>query len=320
MTLLHQIWDLLKQFPEYWPGAVAALTLLVIALPFYLALWYFLHRRNLPFPWRLRFACLSSFVLFAGLAFIFASPLSKLIPSLAINAYLFVTCCMLAYTVVPLFDVFILGYFLIGKHKVYISPPLRKVINFTVFCLSFLPTMHYMLRFNPFALVAIPTIATAGLAWALQDSIKAFIAGIGLGRRVRVGEWVAFQDKEGRVIDIDWGRTVLRTLDGDTLYIPNNLLLTQPFLVCLPNRAHRMVLRIAVAYTAPPERVKQIIGKCVENLPGVAKFPEPVAHVLAFGDLSVAYTLSLGRGSGGPRGDPGHVGYTNLGHSAERRF
>src|SRR5258708_26445479 len=220
----------------------------------------------------------------------------------------------------PFFVLFFLKSLLKRMRMMFTSPPLRKVINFTVFCLSFLPRMHYMLRFIPFALVAIPTIAPAGLAWALQDSIKAFIAGIGLGRRVRVGEWVAFQDKEGRVIDIDWGRTVLRTLDGDTLYIPNNLLLTQPFLVCLPNRAHRMVLRIAVAYTAPPERVKQIIGKCVENLPGVAKFPEPVAHVLAFGDLSVAYTLSLGRGSGEPRGDPGHVGYTNLGHSAERRF
>src|SRR5258708_35236172 len=133
MTLLHQVWDLLKQFPEYLPGAVAALTLLAIALPFYLALWYFLHQRNLPFPWRLRFACLSSFVLFAGLAFIFASPLSRLIPSLVINAYLFIACGMLAYTVVPLFDLFILGYFLIGKRKVFFSLPLRKVINFTVF-------------------------------------------------------------------------------------------------------------------------------------------------------------------------------------------
>src|SRR6266480_3020518 len=185
MNIIHQIWSTLLKFPEFLPGVVAALTVLVLALPLYFGMWYFLHRRQLPFPWRLRFACLSSFILFAGLAFIFPTPLANKIPSIVMNAYLFVACGTVAYTIVPLVDVFLIEYYLMGIRQIYISPPVRRVINFTVFCLSFLPIARYMLRFNPLALVAIPTIATAVIALALQDTLKAYIAGIGLGQLIR---------------------------------------------------------------------------------------------------------------------------------------
>jgi small-conductance mechanosensitive channel len=291
MQIIHYVWQTLQEFPEYLPGAVAALTILVLALPLYFGMWYFLRRRNLAFPWHLRIGCLGSFVLFSGLAFIFSSPLSNKIPSIVLNAYLFVACGMAAYTVVPLFDVFLIEYYLTSVRKVYVSPPLRKVLNFSVFCLSFLPIMHYMMRFNPFARVAIPTIATAGIAFALQDTLKAFVAGIGLGRLIRVDDWVSFQEKEGRVVDINWGRTALRTMQGDLLWIPNTLLMTQPFLNYSTHRSHRLTLKVGVAYTASPKRVKAALARCTENLPGLAKFPSPVAQVLAFNDPSISYGL-----------------------------
>src|SRR5947207_731156 len=101
IKMVRQIWQTLQQFPEYMPAAVAAVTILALALPLYVGMWYFLRRRSLPFPWRLRIGCLGSFVMFAGLAFIFSSPLATKIPALALNAYLFVACGMVAYTFVP---------------------------------------------------------------------------------------------------------------------------------------------------------------------------------------------------------------------------
>ena len=170
----------------------------MLALPLYAGVWYFLHRRkNRPFPWRtplrlsgvVRFLCRSRCL--------FSSPLATKIPSIVLNAYLPVACLVAAYAAgCPLVDIFFLEQYLIGVRKVYISPPLRKVINFGVFCLSFIPIMHYILRYNPLALIAIPTIATAWIALALQDTLKAFIAGVGLGSLVRVGDWIAYQDKE----------------------------------------------------------------------------------------------------------------------------
>jgi len=100
----------------------------------------------------------------------------------------------------------------------------------SVFTVALLIIFRYVLKFNPLALVAIPTILGAGVALALQDTLKTFIAGLGLAKVIRIGQWIAFQGKEGRVIDINWARTVLETADSDTIFIPNSQLQTQTFL------------------------------------------------------------------------------------------
>jgi small-conductance mechanosensitive channel len=289
MNLVHLAWKYLKEFPEFIPAAISALTVLVLGVPLYLGMWYFLRRRKMAFPLRLQFACAGSFLLFAGLAFISNSPLSGKIPGIVMNAYLFIACGMVSYTLVPLVDVLVIDYYLISRKKMYFSPPLRGVINFLVFIISFLPIMRYMLRFNPFALIAIPTIATAGIALALQDTFKAFFAGIGLGRMIRIGDWIVFQDKEGSVLNINWGRTILRTIQGDQLFIPNTLLLTQPFYNYSSHHAHRLTLKTGVAYSASPERVKAVLERCAQNLPDILDIPKPTAQVLSFEQATIDY-------------------------------
>jgi small-conductance mechanosensitive channel/CRP-like cAMP-binding protein len=291
MSDLIYILHHLEEFPDYIPAAQAALAVLIVAVPIYAGLWYFLYRRQKTLPWRLSFAILGVFVLFAGLSFLFASPLSNRVYPALINAYLFITCLMAAYCIVALLDIFVVQHYLIDVRHLYISPPLHKVINFSVFCMAVLPILRFVLKFNPFTLVAIPTIATAGIALAFQDTLKTFIAGIGLGNLIRVGQWIAFQDKEGQVVDINWGRTVLRTMDGDLLYIPNTLLLTQPFFNFSANRAHRMTFKVGLAYSAPPSRVKQILQRCAQNLPGAAEYPEPIVEVLNYTDATIIYAL-----------------------------
>jgi small-conductance mechanosensitive channel len=290
MESLQALWYYLKQFPEYLPAFAAALGILILGVPVYMGIWYFIYRRKLLFPWDLRIGLLGVFVMFAGLAFAFASPFARHIQPL-LKTYMFLTSVVAAYCIVALLDIFIVQYYLMEKRKIYVSPPLRKVINLSVFCLSLLPILHFVLKFNPFTLIAIPTIATAGVALALQDTMKAFIAGVGLGRLIRLGDWIGFQDKEGRVVDINWGRTVLRTIDGDLLFVPNNLLMTQPFMNFSTHRSHRMTFKVNAAGTAPPERVKQAMKQCAENLQGLVKFPEVVAQVSAMPDGVVSYAL-----------------------------
>src|SRR4029077_13564094 len=126
--------------------------------------------------------------------------------------------------IVSLIDVFFVQHYLTNMKHVYISPPLQTVIKLGVFCVALLPILRFVLHFNPLALVAIPTIATAGVALAMQDTLKTFIAGVGLGHIIRLGQWIAFQDKEGRVVDINWARTVIQTAEGNHVFIPNSLL------------------------------------------------------------------------------------------------
>lgn len=290
--LMREILQQVKTVPEYLLALKSALVVLALALPVYLALRYFLYRRRLSISLGVTFNFFGAFILFAGLAFLLASPLASYLPGSSITAYLFVTCLAAALGVVAWIDVFMIQYYLVQVQRVYISPPLRVVIKLSVFLIALLPILRFVLHFNPLAIVAIPTIATAGIALALQDTLKTFIAGVGLGHIIRLGEWISFEGREGQVIGINWARTVVETTDGQRIFIPNTLLQTGVFAnLTAGNPENRQLFKIGVACDAPPERVKEVLIRAVESVPGLVQTQAPKAIVLEYAESSVVYGI-----------------------------
>lgn len=290
--MISQLITFAKQFPEYWPALLAAASILFTAIPIYAGVYYFMHRRRITAPWSLPISFLGVFVLFSILAFLYASPLAQKLPSLALTLYLAITCISAAWAIVKLIDVFLVQHYLGTVHHVYVSPPMRNGLNALLFCLALLPILYYVLHFNPLALVAIPTIATAGLALALQDTLKSFIAGVGLGQIIRLGDWIRFQDKEGRVTDINWTRTVLQNGDGHTVYIPNSMLQTGHFTNCRSvNPAAVARVQVRVSYDVSPSRVKELMLQAVQGVEGVNTSAVPHITMVEFGDSAVIYAL-----------------------------
>lgn len=286
--VVHQV----REVPEYILALKGAVAVLVMGLPIYAGLRYFLHRRRLKASSSLTVGFVGVFLLYAGLAFLLASPLAGHIHGLILKAYLFLTCLLTALTIVEIIDLFMVQHYLVRVQKTYVSPPLRTVIKLSIFCLALLPILRFVLHFNPLALVAIPTIASAGIAFALQDTLKAFIAGVGLGNMIRLGEWIAFQDKEGRVVDINWARTTLETLDGQRIYIPNNLLLSGVFLnYTTGNPSNRQIFQISASYDANPSEVKNVLLQCAHDVSGIASSPPPQSVLLQYADSGIVYGL-----------------------------
>jgi len=293
MSLINLLLHQLRTVPEYFIALKGAVAVLAMGLPIYAGLRYFLYRRRLKASLGLTLGTLSIFILFAVMTFVVSSPLAALIRHHHImRAYLFLTCLLTALTIVEIIDLFLIQHYLSHVKKMYVSPPLRTIIKLTIFCVSILPILHFVLHFNPLALVAIPTIASAGVAFALQDTLKAFIAGVGLGNIIRLGEWISFQDKEGRVIDLNWARTTLETVDGQRVYIPNNLLLSGAFLnYTTGNPSNRQSFKVSASYEASPARVKEALLNCARFVPGVAQNPPPQTALLEYSDSGILYGL-----------------------------
>jgi MscS family membrane protein len=290
--MISELLRQLRAVPEYFIALKASLAVLVSGLPLYLGLRYFLYRRKLAISFWVSLNFVSVFILFAGLAFLLASPLASYFPPAAISAYLFLTCIAASISVVSLIDVFVLQHYFTNVKKLYVSPPLRMVIKMGVFCLAILPIFRFVLHFDPLTLIAIPTIATAGLALALQDTLKSFIAGVGLGHVIRIGEWISFQDKEGRVIDINWARTLIETADGQRVFIPNALLQAGIFLnYSTGNPLNRQCFKISAAYDAAPARVKETLLKSIQGVSGIEKTPEPQAFLQEYAESGINYGL-----------------------------
>ena len=158
MSFLHLFVHEVREIPEYFLALKEAVAVLSMGLPIYAGLRYFLYRRRLKAPLSLTLGFLSIFILFAVMTFVEFSPLAALVRHHHLmRTYLFITCLLTALTIVELIDLFLVHHYISHIKKVYVSPPLRAIIKLSIFCIALLPILRFVLRFNPLALVAIPT-------------------------------------------------------------------------------------------------------------------------------------------------------------------
>jgi small-conductance mechanosensitive channel/CRP-like cAMP-binding protein len=134
--------------------------------------------------------------------------------------------------------------------------------------------------------------AVVGLA--LQDSLGNLFAGIALHTEApfRVGDWVRVGDRDGKVEEISWRATRLRTWDGDTLTVPNNDVARHGILnYSLPKAPHSRVVSLGVSYHTPPNKVVSALEALLTQVPGLVSDPAPVVRVLGYAESAVHYEV-----------------------------
>lgn len=151
-----------------------------------------------------------------------------------------------------------------------------------------------------------PIITTLGIgslavAIALQDTLGNFFAGLYLkaDRPIEEGHYVRLESgQEGFVDRIGWRSTQIRTLQNNTVVVPNNKL-AQTIITNFDLPEERMVLLIpvGVSYDSDPQRVEEILAdeakKAAGQVQGLLADPEPfVRFIPGFGDFSLNFTLT----------------------------
>lgn len=100
--------------------------------------------------------------------------------------------------------------------------------------------------FSPGQLIAGLGITSVAIGFAFQNVLQNFFAGMVLlwQKPFRIGDEIKVRDFEGVVEDITIRCTLLRTLSGRLVYIPNGVLFTEPLTVNTARdkrRAHSLV-------------------------------------------------------------------------------
>jgi CRP-like cAMP-binding protein len=142
--------------------------------------------------------------------------------------------------------------------------------------------------------LATSAVVGAVLGLALQDSLGNLFSGIALHTEApfRVGDWVRLADRDGRVEQVSWRATRLRTWYGDTLTIPNNEVARHPVLnYSLPREAHSRFVQIGVSYHTPPNKVFSVINQLLEQVEGVRREPRPSVRIVGYQDSSMLYEV-----------------------------
>ncbi len=202
---------------------------------------------------------------------------------------------LLVVTVVRLVGLYFFDVHLPARRGVRLPPLLPSVAMFAVYAVAALVTLRLSFpKLDIAPLLATSAVTSLVLGLALQPILGNFFAGlvISLERPFRLNDWVRIGEHEGRVVELTWRTTHLRTRDNDDIVIPNGKVAderVQNFYY--PNPMHLERTLVGVHYRTPPYRVRRALLECTQGVRGVLDKPAPDVYLLRFDDSAITYEL-----------------------------
>ncbi|MER1967415.1 mechanosensitive ion channel family protein [Castellaniella sp. GW247-6E4] len=147
------------------------------------------------------------------------------------------------------------------------------------------------------SLVASTAVLTAVLAFAMQDTLGNILSGLALqlDHSIHIGDWIQLDTMSGRVVEVQWRHTAVRTLFGELVLIPNShLMKSRITLTGGPSSPARVrLVNFYCGFDMPSGRVIDEVQKALAqaDLPGIAKDPAPSCIVSDFVDGMLQYTV-----------------------------
>lgn len=132
-------------------------------------------------------------------------------------------------------------------------------------------------------------IAGLALAFALQDVLENFVAGLLLQirRPFTYGDEISSGSNEGEVVHIDSRSVTLFTPDGESVQIPASLVHKAPLINHTERGARRSEVAVGVAYGTNLDRAIRLLTEAVARTAGVLADPPSEVLVTGFGDSSI---------------------------------
>lgn len=200
----------------------------------------------------------------------------------------------LALVILKVIDILVIESVLIDKKGLYLPRILRIVIMAVGMALTALVLLHTVLRINVVALVAVPTVLTAVVGFALKDTLERVVSGVMLGRLIHEGDWVTLMGNEGRVANITLGYITLTTREGDAIIIPNNQVAhNQIQNHSRPFERFASSIFIEAAYGHPPLEVRRLLIESARAVHGVVNHPTPISYTQTFKESGIEYRLKF---------------------------
>lgn len=132
-------------------------------------------------------------------------------------------------------------------------------------------------------------IAGLTIGFALQDIAKNFISGILLLYRqpFKIGDFVKISDHAGSIKEINVRDTVLETIEGEVVIIPNQDVFQNAIINYSKSSLRRRKVMIGLGYEEDVEKAISIFLDAIKAVPGVASEPNPWIVAEEMGDSAL---------------------------------
>ncbi|MXO61122.1 mechanosensitive ion channel [Altererythrobacter salegens] len=127
------------------------------------------------------------------------------------------------------------------------------------------------------------------LGFAMRDTIENYVASLMLSLRqpFRPNDWVVIDSHEGHVIRLTSRATILMTLDGNHLRIPNSAVFKAVILNYTRNPRRRFQFDLGIDADDDPTAARRVGRDALGNLDFVLADPAPESRIIEVGDSNV---------------------------------
>ncbi|HSC83590.1 MAG TPA: mechanosensitive ion channel domain-containing protein, partial [Pseudomonas sp.] len=172
---------------------------------------------------------------------------------------------------------------------------LQDVLGALIFLAAMVAAAAYIMQLPVKGLLATSGVVAIVIGLALQSTLGDVFSGIVLNttKPYRLDDWVSIDGTEGKVIEIDWRATHLRTSQGGTVVIPNSVA-AKAKLLNLNRSADIRSLNLSISVPAQvrPRLVFDALNRTLQGVSALLQTPRPKVSVKA-SDLSmVEYEIS----------------------------
>jgi small-conductance mechanosensitive channel len=184
---------------------------------------------------------------------------------------------------------------LVQRRRTGVEVPriLRDVFDGVLFAVAGLIILQATLSIDLSTVLASSAVLSIVLGLALQDTLSNLFAGLSLQaeRPFAEGDFVRIGVQQGKVLEIGWRATRLRTGAGEALTIPNNTVAREAVFNLSRLGATQRKVTLSAGYGVPPNALKEAALSVVRAHPRVVSDPEPVVRTVDLGQSGIAYDL-----------------------------
>jgi len=140
-------------------------------------------------------------------------------------------------------------------------------------------------------------IAAAGLAigLAFQGTLSNFSAGVMIliFRPFKVGDFVQVAGVAGKVEEVDLFTSALSTPDNRRIIVPNGTIVSNIIENMTHNETRRVDVPVGVDYSADIDEVREVLEKCIKDIPKTLEEPAPQIFLAELGGSSVDWQIRV---------------------------
>lgn len=138
-------------------------------------------------------------------------------------------------------------------------------------------------------------VLSIGLAFAFQDLATNLMSGIIISfrRPINVGDYIDVKDVSGVVSEVNLRDTVINTLQGKKIIMPNKILIESPVTNHTANQHQRMELKVGVGYDSPLDDVKKITLDALVDINDRDKNRDIEFYYTDFGESAIIFTAMI---------------------------